>query len=99
MKNGRNYRNSCEVKMGKVIVMTTEVIPSEIEKAADFFNKVMSACRDLRTFQLMEDELRKIMSAPMKDYRPRVERGNRSDAFGWRRYSGPRCRVSLKEDC
>ncbi len=43
--------------------MTTD----EIEAA---FNKVMTACRDLRTFQLMEDELRKIISA---DYHNGVE--------------------------
>jgi hypothetical protein len=51
MRSGRNYKHSYEVKMGKVIVMTTD--------DAEFFSKISI---DLQTFNLMEDELRKIIS-------------------------------------
>ena len=37
--------------------MTTEIIED-----AEFFYKVMVACRGVQTFNLMEDELRKIIS-------------------------------------
>lgn len=57
-----------DVKKADNISRGCGILTDEQERATDFFSKILLACRDLQTFSLMEDELRKITSKTKTDW-------------------------------